>query len=145
MMFDQNIPVLPEGSFRFLLKHECDRAERYSHFFSILMVKLPELEDPVLATTTKIIRGAIRDSDILGTFQDKQLGVILHHADAQNTDEIASRIRGRIQEFSHGPSFNPDDHRILVGAACFPTHAPTADDLVVAAQKRASESDTDSG
>jgi len=142
-MFDQNIPILPEEPFKFLLKQECDRAERYSHFFSIVMVKLTESEDPSLITTAKIIRGAIRDSDIMGSLQDKHLAVILHHADAQNTDDIALRIRGRIREFAQGSSQNPMNREIRVGAACFPTHAPTIQDLLKAAQERSSEPDTD--
>ena len=142
-MFDQDISILPEEPFKFLLKQECDRAERYSHFFSIAMVKLPELEDSLLTTTVKIIRGVIRDSVVIGALQDKYLAVILHHADAQNTDEIALRIRGRIREFAHGSSQNPMNQKIRVGAACFPTHAPTVQDLLKVAQERSSEPDTD--
>jgi GGDEF domain-containing protein len=102
------------------------------------MVKLSELEDPLLTTTTKIIRGAVRDSDIIGSLQDKHLAVILHHADAQNTDEIAIRIRGTLREFAQGLPQNPITQKLNVGAACFPTHAPTFQDLLKAAQERSS-------
>jgi diguanylate cyclase (GGDEF)-like protein len=142
-MFDQDLPILPEQHFNFVLKQECERAERYSHFFSIAMVKLSELEDPLLTTTAKIIRGAVRDSDIMGALQDKHLAVILHHADAQNTDEIAMRIRGNIRELAESLSQTPKNRQIRVGAACFPTHAPTFQDLLKAVQERFSEPDTD--
>ncbi|MCI0529610.1 MAG: hypothetical protein L0Y56_19380, partial [Nitrospira sp.] len=90
-MFDSNNYILPEEPLRFLLKQECERAERYSNFFSILMIKLeiPQLDDSLFLTTANLIRSGIRDSDIMGTLEDKDLVVILHHADAQNTDEIA--------------------------------------------------------
>jgi diguanylate cyclase (GGDEF)-like protein len=140
-MFDSTNYILPEESLKFLLKQECERAERYSHFFSILMVKLevPKLDDPLLSTAANLIRGAIRDSDIMGTLQDKNLVVILHHADAQSTDEIAMRIGHRIQEYAHRFPQDSKGRKIKVGAACFPTHAPTAQDLLRAAQERSSE------
>jgi diguanylate cyclase (GGDEF)-like protein len=140
-MFDTNNFILPEEPLKFLLWQECERAERYSNFFSILTVEfeIPRLDDPVLSTTANLIRSAIRDSDIMGTLQDKELVVILHHADAQSTDEIAMRIRHRIQEYTHRLPQNSKDQQIRVGAACFPTHAPTAQDLLRAAQERSSE------
>jgi len=140
-MFDSSHYILPEEPLKFLLKKECERAERYSNFFSILIVELeiPQLDDPLFSTTANLIRSGIRDSDIMGTLQDKDLLVILHHADAQNTDEIAMRIRHRIQEYAHRFPQDSKGQQIRVGAACFPTHAPTPQDLFKAAQERSSE------
>ncbi len=140
-MFDANNYILPEEPLRFLLKQECERAERYSNFFSILTVKLeiPQLDDSLFYTTANLIRIGIRDSDIMGTLEDKDLVVILHHADAQSTDEIAMRIRHRIQEYVHRFPQDSKGQQIRVGAACFPTHAPTAQELLRAAQERSSE------
>jgi diguanylate cyclase (GGDEF)-like protein len=143
-MFDSSHYILPEEPLKFLLNKECERAERYSNFFSILMIKLeiPQLDDPSFSTTANLIRSGIRDSDIMGTLQDKDLVVILHHADAQNTDEIAMRILHRIQEYAHRFPHDSKDQQIRVGAACFPTHAPTPQDLLRAAQERSPEPKT---
>jgi diguanylate cyclase (GGDEF)-like protein len=139
-MLDSNHYILPQDSLKFLLKKECERAERYSNFFSILMVTLdvPKLDDPLFSTTANLIWSGIRESDIMGTLEDKDLVVILHHADAQYTDEIATRILHRIQEYTPLAQ-DSKGQKIRVGAACFPTHAPTAQDLLRAAQERSSE------
>ena len=138
-MPDLNTYMLPEAPFRFLLEKECKRAERYAHFFSILMVKLElsDSDDRLLSTTASLIQGMIRNSDIMGSLQNKKLAVILHHADAQSTDDISVRIRDRIQE--HTPPFqqDPESQNIRIGGACFPTHACTAQDLLNVAQERA--------
>jgi diguanylate cyclase (GGDEF)-like protein len=140
-MFDSSSYILSEESLKFILKKECERAERYSNFFSILMIKLeiPSAGDSFFSTTASLVRSGIRDSDIMGTLQDKDLVVILHHVDAQSTDEIAMRIKQRIQEYAHRFSQDSDERQIRVGAACFPTHAPTPQDLLRTAQERSSE------
>ena len=127
--------ILPEEYLRFLLVQECQRAERYSHFFSIVSIQLqtPELENlPVLAVAD-LIRGVIRSSDIVGSFQDRRLVVILHHAEDQNADDITARIREKIQ---YSLRRNPEKGSIRIGGACFPSHASTVQDLLSVAEGR---------
>ena len=138
-MPDPSPYLLPEEPFRFILEKECKRAERYAHFFSILTVKLEssDLEDRLLPATASLIQGLIRNCDIMGSLQDKKLAVLIHYADAQNIDEIAARIRDRVQAHPLPFQQNPENQSIKIGGACFPTHASTAQDLLSVAQERA--------
>ena len=137
-MQDPGKYLLPEEPFRILLEKECRRAERYANFFSIMMVKSEWLdpESPLLSTTASLIQGMIRDSDVMGTLQGTHLVAILHHADAQNIDEITVRVRDRIWDQNPGLERNPGSQKIRIGGACFPTHASTPQDLLRAAQER---------
>jgi GGDEF domain-containing protein len=136
-MEDPSTYLLPEELFRFLLEKECRRAVRYAHFFSLLLVKLEisDLEDSLLSTIANLIQGVIRKSDIIGILQDKQIVVILHHSDADGTQEITVRIRCRIQGLAHRIPQIPESQNIRIMGACFPTHACNAEDLFTAAQE----------
>ncbi len=124
--------TLSEEAFGLILKQECNRAERYSYYFSILMVGLEasESEDTAYMTVAKLIRSAIRNSDMICFVQSKDLAVILHEADVQDTSVIVERIRQKTQPHPpHLPQV-PKFQNLRIGWACFPTHASTVTDLL---------------
>lgn len=121
-MPDQRFNVLPEEQFKYLLEHECKRAQRYQYFFSLLMIKLDHLDSqsPSLTEIPRLIKCVIRDCDTIGAIQYNKLAVLLGFAD--NPNSTARRIVNKIQnEF---PRIN-----IKVGEVCFPVDATTAQDL----------------
>jgi diguanylate cyclase (GGDEF)-like protein len=123
---------LSEEAFTSLLEHECKRAERYSYFFALLMVRMETSDsvDSSLFTVAKLIRNMIRSSDMVCLLQSKDLAVILHEADVQNSTHILDRIRQKIQ--SQLP-YSPTDSKgqsLKISLACFPTHASTVTDLL---------------
>ena len=122
-MPDQNLIILPEVQFKYLLEHECKRAMRYQYFFSLLMIKTEnaKLESSLLRKIRMIIKHAIRDCDTLGAIHYNKLAILLCFADKPNA--IADRIFNKIQyDF---PGIN-----IKVRGACFPLSATTAVDLL---------------
>jgi hypothetical protein len=122
-MPDPRLNVLPEEQFNYLLEHECKHAQRYEHFFSLVMIRLEksELNAALLTGALNLIRGVIRDSDIVGAFQDKKLAMILHYAD--NPDPIARRVVNKIQT-------GLPHLETKIGRACFPADATTVEDLL---------------
>ncbi len=127
--------ILPEEMLTYLIHHECERSARYAHFFSILTVALEnaELERPLLedtslvSTVAPLLRDNIRSSDMVGLIEDRSFVVLLHSADVQALDMIATRLFDKLS--AHVPLPR-------IGRACFPTHAATAEDLILAAQSR---------
>ena len=74
-----------------------------------------------------LISEVIRNSDILGFSQDKDLAVILPQAEALDTQAIVSRIRERLCRYLEQKLKN---QAVGIQWACFPTHAATADGLI---------------
>ncbi len=81
-------------------------------------------------TVAKLIRSAIRISDMICFVQSKDLAVILHEADVQDTSVIVERIRKKTQPyiplFPHGLKCQ----NLRIGWASFPTQASTVTDLL---------------
>ena len=122
MLSDQRFNVLPEEQFKYLLEHECKRSRRYQYFFSLLMIKIDNLEaqSPYLIQIPGLIKYLIRDCDTIGAIQFNMLAILLCFAD--NPNSIAKRIVNKIQH--EIPRIN-----IRVGEVCFPVNATTAQDL----------------
>lgn len=114
--------VLTEEQFKYLLEHECKRAQRYQYFFSLLMIKLDNLDSqPLLLTEIQsLIKYLIRDCDTIGAIPYNKLAILLRFSD--NPNSIARRIVNKIQ--NEIPRIN-----IKVGEVCFPVNATTAQDL----------------
>jgi len=115
--------VLPEEEFKYLLEHECKRAQRYQYFFSLVMVKIENVNSQtlVLREIPKIIQNVIRNCDTIGAIQYNKLAILLCFSD--NPNSITKRIKDKIN--SEIPRIN-----IKVGEVCFPSNATTAEDLV---------------
>ncbi len=124
--------TLSEEAFGILLKQECNRAERYSYYFSILMVRLEasESEDSEYMAVARLIRSVIRNSDMICFLQSEGLAMILHEADVQNTSDIVERIRKKTQpRIPHFPQ-GLKCQNLKIGWASFPTQASTVTDLL---------------
>jgi hypothetical protein len=127
-MPDSGNYIFPEEHTPILLDRECKRAERYEHFFSVLLIKFDKggSYESRRDTLASLMEGVIRNSDIIGALQGNKLAVILHHAEL--TKDIAERIRTRMKD--RIPQFK------IVGAACYPTDATTVEGLLNRAQSR---------
>jgi GGDEF domain-containing protein len=90
-------------------------------------------EDPVFSELVSIIRQNTRDSDILGLLPDNSLSVILHAAEREVTEKITERIQEKVQFFFNN---KPKAKPIAIGWSCFPTHAATAEELIISMERR---------
>ena len=121
-MSNKNWNVLSEEQFKYLLEHECKRAQRYQYFFSLLIIKVENanLKTTLLREIPNIINNAIRDCDTMGAIQYNKLAIILCFADKPNT--ITRRILNKIQ-------YDIPGINVKAGEVCFPLSATTAADL----------------
>lgn len=117
---------LPHTHFKFLLDRECKRAERYEHFFSLAIVRFEQTEfnTSLLNSVTGLIRNVIRESDMIGALQDKDLAIILQYAEDVSMTPIVIRINSALQRGQISCC------KIKIGWAGFPTDATTSEDLL---------------
>lgn len=133
-MLDPMTSTLSSDFFKFLLESESKRAMRYTYFFSILTVEIDQVDNgDLLATLAELIRQCIRNTDVIGRVDHRRFSVILHHAEAQNTYMVGERIRDRIENYNFVLKDNHHKRTVSVGGACFPSHTPDVQGLLLTA------------
>ena len=91
MAFGRLNQVLVGEQFEYLLDLEVHKASRYLYFFSLLAVQFNghdaegELgnDQSVASTMSRLIRGVIRETDVVGRMNGTKFFVMLHQADHQ--------------------------------------------------------------
>ena len=69
-------------------------------FFRIVNDRLGHASgDQVLRTAAELIRGTVRDSDIVGRYRGNTFAVVLHHTDRQQARALAERLRERVERY----------------------------------------------
>lgn len=129
-----------EENFRFILAHEINFAIRYSHYLSLLMLKLKGLDEHHhLLSAIDCIRDDIRETDHRGTLKDKKVVIIIRTANSGDLVKIMSRLSPIIRD--HPICFQqvPCIYKLEMGGACFPNDAVTPDDLLEAAERNCRE------
>lgn len=135
-MLDHMTSTLSPDFFKFLLESESKRAMRYTYFFSILTVEVDQVENgEVLTTLADLIRQSIRNTDVVGRIDHKRFSVILHHAEAQNTYSVGERIRDRVEHYNFVLKNSHHKRTVSVGGACFPSHTPDVQGLLLTAHE----------
>lgn len=98
------------------LTSEIDRAERYDHQLSLLMVDLDHFKDvndiyghlsgdAVLIEAANILSQACRSTDLLGRYGGEEFLLLLPETDKENARQLAERIRLAVEKHC----FNHDD------------------------------------
>jgi diguanylate cyclase (GGDEF)-like protein len=135
-MLDKMTSTLTSDFFKFLLDSEGKRAMRYTYFFSVLTIEIDQPEnEEILSTLAELIRQCIRNTDVIGMIDDEKFSVVLHHAEAQNTHCVGERIRDRVQNYNFAAKNNQQKRTVSVGGACFPTHTPDIQGLLLTANE----------
>ncbi len=116
-------------SFLWMLQKELDRAQRYRHDLSILMIDIDDFKlvndnfghqqgDEILVSVASRTRNNLRKMDSCGRYGGEEFSVILPRADNAYGCSVAERIRENIHELNHpdlsitvsiGVSSYPDD------------------------------------
>ena len=122
--------VLSRELFDRLLDLELKRSFRYQSFTSLLLMEAASGTGPsprerhsdgFLEKMARLMRKALRETDIVGTGEGK-LAVILVHSDSHTAQIVGDRLLGWVSnylgstEVGGGCSFR-------MGGACFPSHA----------------------
>ena len=127
--------MLSRDQFGFLLRQECKLAERHSHYFGIIHIGMDgfSLESLNLQPFTNLLKGMTRDTDIFGELEEKGLGIIFHNTDLEGLQTVVERIEPEVKRYFSRIS---GSEKVMIGRACFPTHATTARDIILAVTKQ---------
>ena len=125
--------VLDRQAFLTLLDLEIRKARRSRASLSVLSFTFGhvnpspgEKSSNSLKTLANLLRGALRDTDIVAQDGENRLLVMLPYADAEMADKVRRRLEKSLQEHP----FERKGIKIEIDEACFPTDATNANDLL---------------
>ncbi|GAB6058838.1 GGDEF domain-containing response regulator [Desulfonatronum parangueonense] len=124
-----------------LLHREIERARRYGHGFTLLMLDIDHFKcindsfghaagDRVLEHLAGMLNSALRTPDVSGRFGGEEFAVILPETGVHGAEVIAERLRNTIaaeQVHVQGGSIS---YTVSIGAATFASDTSSADDLL---------------
>jgi len=128
------------------LSYELKRGMRYKRPLALAILAIDGLANiranygndaanQILKTVSESVTGGIRDVDISARFSDNELAVIFPETNVAGLTTVAERIRQRIRSCTVTYLMQVFHLSASIGAACFPTHAKTADELVAMASQ----------
>jgi len=128
--------------FRQKLQDEILRAKRYKHPLSLIMTDIDHFKkfndtyghqqgDAVLATTAKIFKKTVRETDIPCRYGGEEFAVIMPETDSEGAALAAERLRKEIEGFEY-PGLKGEKLRVTIslGVATFPGHSDHVEGLI---------------
>ncbi len=122
--------------FALLLDCELERARRRSLSLSVALFKVEPASPAVVSEVAKQGRECCRLLDVLGTFGDRGVAMLLPDTAEEGAQVAAQRLLASylsLREFSGGPKTD----RLRVGVASFPRDGTQARELLACADERA--------
>ena len=126
--------ILNRELFLYVLHREVERARRYQNFFCVLTLRLPELvgrgkgrglQESYLALSNWL-KGELRDSDVVGSLGNDQLGVLIPYADPMSGEVVRSRLEENLKYLG----FKNAGYGVVIGQTSFPMDGTVTEDLV---------------
>ncbi len=128
------------------LRHEVERARRYSLPLSILVIDLDHFKsvndafghtrgDKVHIDFVERMQSLVRESDLLFRYGGDEFILLLLHTDSQQSLGFARRLVEGVQAVPF-PGVPPLSVTLSVGSASFPGDGQTAEDLFERADRR---------
>jgi diguanylate cyclase (GGDEF)-like protein len=124
-------------AFQEKLEGEMERARRFSHSLSLLMIDIDDFKrfnsawgheagDAALRDIAGIIRETIRGIDFAARYGGEEFVVLL----VESSPDIALRTAERIREAVGGRNFNSARLTVSIGIATYPANAENKEDLL---------------
>lgn len=133
------------GHFQEYLGKEVERARRYGQELSLMMLDLDRFKsvndrfghqkgDAVLKQLGMVLRGHVRQSDLVARYGGEEFAVVMPETDWQAAMSAAEKLRTRIgAQVGGSAGLPPGSVRASFGVAVFPDCAPDASSLISAA------------
>ena len=130
--YEEGSRLLTPGAFEFVLESELKRAVRSQNFLTLVTVEasrewegmMVTADDGTLQEVALLIGREVRDTDFLGHTDKGTVALVLLDTDFENSSRVIDRVVSRIENYQFQNAL-----RIVVGAACYPTHAVDAESL----------------
>ena len=140
--------ALPNArSLQMQFEKEAGRAGRNNGTFQLLMLDLDgfkaindtfghKVGDALLREVSKVMRGQLRDYDFLARYAGDEFVAIVPETDDEGIRELCQRMEKAVSDFAL-PVGDGEFARVGVslGAACFPRHGESLDQIVITADK----------
>ena len=136
------------------LKEEAARCQRYSDAVSVVQMSVTGLEnvnaeygrhmgDTVLKEIAEILKGDLRDCDIIGRLDGPRFLAILPKTRPQNASIPAKRLVKRVSDYNAdlGTQGQIDSLRLYAGVAAFPVNGGSIRDVLEAAAEAMAEAE----
>lgn len=134
-------------SLQMQFEKEAARADRNGSSFQVLMLDLDGFKavndtfghkagDRLLKGLAQVMSDQLRDYDFLARYAGDEFVVILPETDSDEINDLCDRIEKAVSKFA----LPVDEDQfakvgISIGAACYPQHGSTVDQIVIAADK----------
>ena len=126
--------VLTEEMFLYLLDLEVKRARRYQNFISILLMKLAPSSrkrngtdfEACHQTLTNLLKGEMRETDILGSLGRNGLVALLPYADVAAGRQAKARFEKALDCYD----FRNKGYDVTVHQLCYPRNGTNTFDLI---------------
>jgi diguanylate cyclase (GGDEF)-like protein len=123
------------------LKNEMDRAARYGHSVSLLMIDVDRFKaindnyghsagDKVLVTLAETMQSSLRVSDMLGRLGGEEFGAILPETDLDEAVIVADRVRAEVETRTLDTERGPFRVTVSLGAAAASAGSSEIEDLL---------------
>ncbi len=130
--------------FEMRILEEVERARRYGTGMAVIMADIDQfkrlndefghvLGDEVLRQVSSLFNQQLRKIDVVCRYGGEEFGILLTQASAQHALSIAEKLRKMVEDWQF-PGV-PRTVTISAGAAAFPEHGTTRDELVRAADQ----------
>ncbi len=146
---DAKTGLLNAGTWQSLASNELARAQRHGSGFGLLMIDVDHFKavngrynhlvgDDALRAIAQILRGSVRNYDLVGRFGGEEFVVLLVAADHPQSVEVADRICEKVRELRvedaiTGATYPDLRLTVSVGVATYPDAGVTLDDVLLAA------------
>lgn len=116
---------------QFVLNRELQKALKSRTAFTVVTITVeqsvnePPADEQTLSEIDALIEQGMRERDFIGHVEAGSIAVVLLNSDYPRAMRVADRLVAGL-EGHHIPALN----KIIVGAACYPTHAASATSLI---------------
>jgi diguanylate cyclase len=139
--YDSLTEVLSRRRFKEELAHQLAKSMRYDTPAALLFVDLDEFKsindrlghaggDRILSSVARLLRGRLRDSDVMGRLGGDEFAVLLPRADRPQASAVADMLLKAIGSHATVVDGRTIIARASIGIALIPEHGTTAEQLL---------------
>lgn len=137
--YDAATGLLTHEAFSVMVDHQLRQAQRAQEFLTLVVIvaerEWRELvgaaDEWIVKELARLVRYAVRNTDLLSRTADGMLSLLLVGSDLQSANNVIERLNSHFRRYESSPAV-----QISLGAACCPTHAVRADELLQHAMSR---------